>query len=285
MYGLNTKVKVGGTWKVTQPHVKTAGTWKKVKIAYAKAGGTWGKTFEYEWVYTFAAGTYSDVDIDTLAGMDKYHNVRIVIPSTVTIIASSTSAYALKTGSGYAGTLTIQNSGTVLGRGGDAGTGGHAYANNVEAGGTGGTGGDAIHVESNFSITNTGTISGGGGGGGGGGGIHKHQGGFYSPDYSSGGGGGGGIPYGIGGTGSNGSSGTVGASGTDATLSAIGTGGVAYQHDHVTGGRGGDGGTLGSAGATSGSASSTGGYSAIGAVGVGGAAGAIYYNPSSFTIS
>jgi len=279
---LNIKTKVGSSWVDPVPSVNVAGTWTKVKKAYSKVDTGWEVAYEYESVYTFRAGYYTDVDLDSL-GLDKYHNVRVVIPSDVNLYSSSTNAYALKTGEGYTGILTIENNGIILGRGGDAGDGGHAYANNTGSGGNGSDGGSAILIESNVTIMNTGTILGGGGGGGGGAGIHNHQGGFYSPDYSGGGGGGGGAPYGLGGSGGD-SSGPNGGAGAAATSTIAGAGGDATQHDHVRGGYGGTGGTRSVAGSDASDVWYS-DYTSFGSKGLGGAAGAAYYNPSSFTIS
>tara|TARA_R110000751_G_scaffold105858_4_gene201872 strand:+ start:375 stop:1211 length:837 start_codon:yes stop_codon:yes gene_type:complete len=278
---LNTKVKVGGTWTVAKPHVKVGGTWTKVKRAYSKVGGVWNKTYDYEWVYTFANGVHTDIDIDTLAGIDKFHNVRIVIPSGATLVASSTSAYALQTGSGYTGILTIQNSGKIIGRGGNGGNGGYGYSYNQIAQPTdGASGGPSVLIQSDVTIINTGTILGGGGGGGGAAGI-VHVG----TAYSGGGGGGGGYPYGAGGSG--GSTTHSGANGTAGTVSSAGAGGNGGFDGTSGGGVGGTGGGLGAVGSLGGDVvGEHGGTHTIeSGQGAGGATGATYYNPSSFTVS
>lgn len=275
---MNIKTKVGGTWQTATPHVKVSGTWEKVKKAYAKVGGSWQTTYEYEWVYTFSAGEHTDVDIDTLAGIDKYHNVRIVIPSNATLVASSTSTYALKTGSGYSGTLTIVNNGSILGRGGNGGNGGFGYSYNEIANATNGTaGGKAMYIESAVTIDNNGTLAGGGGGGGGAEGyVH------VGTAYGGGGGGGGGRPYGSGGSG--GSTTHSGTNGSAGTLSSAGSGGTGGFDGTVRGGTGGSGGNAGSAGSIGGEITGDHSHVIESSRGSGGATGATYYNPSSFTV-
>jgi hypothetical protein len=79
---------------------------------------------------------------------------RITIPSGVTIGGTGGTA-ALTIASNMAGTLTIDNAGSVLGTGGAS---------------NGGAGGNAItNAASNVTINNTNLIAGGGGGGGQGG--------------------------------------------------------------------------------------------------------------------
>jgi len=88
---------------------------------------------------------------------------RVVIPSGVTIGSSNTSLAALRTGTGWNGTLTIQNAGSIQGAGGAANSG---------------MGGTAFLADaSGVSLQNTGTIYAGGGGGGVGG---TGGGGYYS---------------------------------------------------------------------------------------------------------
>ena len=80
---------------------------------------------------------------------------RLVVPSGVTIGATSTSSPALTLAAGMSGTLTIQNDGKILGAG---------------ATGNGATGGDAVVALSpGVSMVNTGQVAAGGGSGGQGG--------------------------------------------------------------------------------------------------------------------
>ena len=277
-FGLSTKVKVSGAWTDAEPKVKLNGTWTRVKIAYAKQGNSWKPTYEYESVFTFSDTEHTDVDLDALS-LDRYHNVRVVVPSGATLVASSTSTYALKTGTDHAAKLTIENNGSILGRGGRGGNGGFGYSYNEIANATNGaSGGKAIYVESDITIINTGTLAGGGGGGGGAEGyVH------VGTAYGGGGGGGGGQPYGAGGSrGSTTHSGTNGAAGT---LTNAGTGGVGGYDGTVRGGVGGTGGAAGSSGVIGGEITGDHSHVIESTRGAGGAAGQTYYNPSSFTIS
>ena len=116
----------------------------------------------------------TDLSADTLFGSDYTTSTAkiLVIPSGAEIGATSISAKALTVPTGMAGTLDIQNSGTISGAGGVGGTGatgGSASSHNGDPGGNGGAGGSAILVSvAGVTVTNTGTIRGGGGGGGGG---------------------------------------------------------------------------------------------------------------------
>jgi hypothetical protein len=280
MCGLSTKVKVSGAWTDAKPHVKVSGSWIKVKKGYSKVSDTWENTYEYESVYTFSSGTHTDVDLDTLS-LDKYHNVKVVIPSDAVLVASTTSTYALKTGTTYT-KLTIENNGKILGRGGNGGNAGFGYSYNEIAQPTAATnGGIAIHVEAPITIDNNGTINGGGGGGGGGAGaVH------VGTAYVGGGGGGGGYPLGSGGNG--GSTTHSGTNGNAGTISSFGTGGTGGNDGTVGGGSGGSGGTHGASG-TIGS-DITGDHSSDAHVvesgqGAAGTAGDDYYNPSSYAVT
>lgn len=282
--GLSTKVKVSGAWTDAKPHVKVGGTWTRVKKAYSKAGGSWDLTYEYESVYTLNTGEQvGTIDFDALA-LDRYHNVRVVIPAGATLVAPSTSTYAIKTGTSHNAKITLENNGSIYGRGGDGGNGGYRVSGaNSPSPEAGSDGGSAIHVESNITIINNGLIRGGGGGGGGGEGTYVYR-------HAGGGGGGGGAPYGVGGTGktTNGSSPRAnGATGATASLlygGAGGRGAYTSSHNGLEGGRGGNGGNVGIHG-------SSGGYQADGdvgqvtGVGARGLSGAAYYNPNSYTIS
>ena len=281
--GLNIKTKVGGSWVTPIPHANIGGTWTRVKKAYGKAGSTWQLTYEYESVYTLTSTTHTNVDLDTL-GLDRYHNVRIVIPSGATLIASSTGNYALRTGTSHNAKLTIQNAGKILGRGGNGGRGGLSGSggNAGPAGGAGSSGGPSVYIESAVTIINTGTIVGGGGGSGGGGSGGGRS-GFpsYANYYAGGGGGGGGAPYGAGGAQGSGSEGRTGSAGGAGSLTSAGGGGAGSCHSQGCGSAGATGGAYGTNGSTA--ASGTGSFASGG--GSGGSAGATYYNPSSYTIS
>lgn len=283
-YGLNIKVKVGGAWTDTKPHVKVSGTWSKVKKAYTKVGGSWETSYEYESVYTLNTGVQvGTIDFDALV-LDRYHNVRVVVPSGATLVAPSTSTYAVKTGTSHNAKITLENNGVIYGRGGDGGNGGYRVdSQNQPDPEDGFNGGSAIFVESNITVINNGTILGGAGGGGGGEGTYVYR-------HAGGGGGGGGAPYGVGGVGMTTNGAAPWANGVTGATASLTTGGVggrgAYtsSHNGLEGGAGGTGGNVGNSG-------SSGGYQANGdvykvtGVGAGGSNGASYYNPSSFTIS
>jgi len=276
--GLNIKAKVGSTWVDPVIQANIGGTWTKVKKAYGKVGGTWQKTYEYESVYTFSNGVHTSVDLDALS-LDRFHDVRIVVPSGATLVASSTGTFALKTGTSHNAKLTIQNFGTIIGRGGNGGNGGFGYSYNQIAGATNGTsGGTAIHIESNVIISNNGTIAGGGGGGGGAEG-YVHTG----TAYGGGGGGGGGRPYGAGGSG--GSTTHSGGNGSAGSLASQGSGGSGGFDGTVRGGVGGAGGAAGSSGSQGGEITGDHGHVVESNKGVGGVAGETYHNPSNFSTS
>ena len=115
-------------------------------------------------VVTVAASAGTNVDVAPLfASPDTFTNTVSKILTIAAPIAINGNNVALTVPSNMAGTLDIQNAGTITGA---RGTGGNAGG----AGGNGGAGGGAaISVQSNgVSITNSGNISGGGGGGGGG---------------------------------------------------------------------------------------------------------------------
>lgn len=282
--GLSTKVKVSGAWTDTKPHVKLNGAWSRVKIAYAKQGGTWEPTYEFESVYTLATGIQvGTIDFDSLS-LDRYHNVRVVVPSGATLVAPSTSTYAVKTGTSHNAKITLENNGVIYGHGGDGGDGGYRVdSQNMPDPEDGFNGGTAVFIESNITVINNGTISGGAGGGGGGEGTYVYR-------HSGGGGGGGGAPYGVGGIGRTTNGSTPRANGVTGSTASLTTGGVGGRgafcstHNGLEGGAGGTGGNVGNSG-------SSGGYQAAGdvykvtGVGAGGSNGASYYNPSSFTIS
>jgi len=166
------------------------------------------------------------------------------INSGVIVSSSSTGTAALIVDTSWnaADTVRINNSGVILGRGGNGGAG--AY---FSAGGNGGSGGLALQVQRALTMNNLNRISGGGGGGGGGG--------LSVAVYVDGAGGGGGGGIGV----SSGGSGTTGsANGAAGTLTANGGGGAGASNSYTTGeppvtyvatgGAGGSGGSYGSNG-------------------------------------
>ena len=112
-----------------------------------------------------AASAGTNIDVAPLfASPATFTNAVSKILTIASPIAINGNNVALTVPSNLAGTLDIQNAGTITGSrasGGNAGSGGN--------GGDGGAGGAAISVQANgVTLTNSGTVQGGGGGGGGG---------------------------------------------------------------------------------------------------------------------
>jgi hypothetical protein len=101
----------------------------------------------------------TNVNISTLFTSAQWTSTtpkKVIIPAGVTIGATSSATPAIQTGTGWSGTLTLQNAGTIAGAGGTANSG---------------VGGTAVLAsQATLYVVNTGTIEGGGGGGGAGGG-------------------------------------------------------------------------------------------------------------------
>lgn len=108
-------------------------------------------------VIAVTASSGTNVSAATLFGSNWTVDVpkELIIPSGVTLGATSTSNFALTIESNLAGTLTVKNTGSIQGAGGAAGA----------------NGGDAIDVNASCTIINNsgGAIQAGGGGGGAGG--------------------------------------------------------------------------------------------------------------------
>jgi hypothetical protein len=188
----------------------------------------------------------------------------LTINSGVFVSSGSTGSYALTVNTSWAAgdTVTIVNSGTIVGRGGNGGN------NNCASGDPGGVAGPALLVQRATSVNNINRIAGGGGGGGGGcGGNFQCIGkcgksgpctcGFI---IGGAGAGGGGIGGSVGGTAASCSN--SGGPGGAGTLTAAGGGGPGGEA------AGGSGGGYGAAGGPGGS----GGFPNQGAGGAGGAA-------------
>ena len=113
-----------------------------------------------------AASAGTNIDVAPLFGSpDTFTNAVAKILTVAAPIAINGNNVALTVPANMAGTLDIQNAGTITGSRGNGGNAGAAAG----AGGTGGDGGAAISVLSNgVSLNNSGTVQGGGGGGGGG---------------------------------------------------------------------------------------------------------------------
>ena len=210
---------------------------------------------------TLSSGA-TNQNVQTLFGSNFTTNIPklLVINSGVEIGATSTNNSALTVPSGMAGTLTIQNAGTISGAGG---------AGAPSNGGNGGNGETALYIGSNgVTVTNTGTIRGGGGGGGRGSNGSNGNSGTVAGIYCNGGTGG------TGGAGGNGqgynqsqSNGSGGSSGSAPSCNypnggGLGSGGACdficssvpggWGSGRSGGGSGGNGGTYGNAGANAG---------------------------------
>lgn len=231
----------------------------------------------------------TNADLRTLAinaGWNQSATLQATISSGVVISSNSTSTPALTISGSFPGGVTLINSGTIVGRGGNGGAGQIIDGqNNQFAAAPGATGGIALSVFSTVSINNSGTISGGGGGGGGGGsGFSKSSG------YIGGGGGGGrsSLTNSSGGAagyhGNGDGTGRVFASpGSPGTFSSAGAGGDGIDNvslSPIPGARGGNGGNWGQVGETG---YRTDGFEIEQTGGIGGAAGAAISGNSNIT--
>lgn len=228
-------VRDAGTWKeATEIHVRDGGVWKQVEEGFVRDGGVW-KTFftgGFEFEQTISSNTtdYSVYDAAIAAGWDGETPIKatITIDAGVFVVASSVGVYAFETGMlPSESELTLINNGTILGRGGNGGSG-------AVDGGDGTDSGSAFFTNIITSVVNNHRIASGGGGGGGAGFR------FSGGSGSIGGGGGGGIGNGLGGPSDT-------SPGSDGTLTSAGAGGVG-----TTGSAGGDGGGYGSSGGSGG---------------------------------
>ncbi len=181
--------------------------------------------------------------------------VNVILTVNSTVYSANTGSAALTTGSFTNGsTVEIINNGSIIGAGGAAGNGAN-FRSSVN-GGNGGPGGDAISLNYNVEIQNSGIIGGGGGGGGGGGAVTVT---FPIPTSgAAGGGGSGGRGFGsLGYAGSGSGVGTIlyATNGRNASLDTSYVGGAGarafiYNNESysIMGGYGGDGGALGNRG-------------------------------------
>lgn len=118
----------------------------------------WGSTTPSELTVTLSNATSVNLSL-LFSGGDWSSSVpkRVIVPSGVTIGSNAAGTAAIRTGTGWGGTLTLQvdAGGIVSGAGGAA---------------NGGVGGTAVLVDaSTLNVLNNGTIRAGGGGGGSGG--------------------------------------------------------------------------------------------------------------------
>jgi hypothetical protein len=166
--------------------------------------------------------------------------------------STSTESYALIMQSLPGDLLTVQNSGYIVGAGGNGAHGGISLT-------SGSNGGSAILVQGgpiqhqngiipNIIIQNNGIIGGGGGGGGGGQWVQDTQNQHHVPISGGGGGGGAGYIPGYAGDGGNAGGYGPGQAGQVGTLTT--GGGAGQSRAGQGGGNGGNGGNLGQAGQT-----------------------------------
>ncbi|AIK68261.1 hypothetical protein P10VF_048 [Rhizobium phage vB_RleM_P10VF] len=151
--------KVAGTWKkVLDPEIKKAGAWTPVKVVSVKVGGVWQQVFAIE-IVAFVAANATNVSLQSLFASGDWSNPllkkRVVVNPGVIVGSTNPAVSALRTGTGWAGALQLDNYGEIQGAGGvpNSGAGGHAIL--CEAAG--------------LTIKNFGAIRGGGGAGGKGG--------------------------------------------------------------------------------------------------------------------
>jgi len=212
--------------------------------------------------YTISSNM-QNVDLRSLADANGYGGGPVLATFTISpgviVSSASTGSPALRTGSWPTGSvITLVNQGYVVGKGGAGGTGRSAGQSSAYGGQVGGDGGDAILLDFDLTVANSGTIGGGGGGGGGGG---SSAGTFFSTrSAGSGSGGGGGAGYGLGGSPGNndipGAKPGYGVAGNAGSATAGGSGGPSVPYGEGNNshcGYGGDGGGLGAAGQTGGS--------------------------------
>lgn len=188
-----------------------------------------------------------NVNLRTLADAAGYNGtspaaVTVTVVAGVIIGSTSTTAYALDTGTWPTGTtlqLIIGSGAYVVGKGGDGGGNGGG----LDLGGAPGSpGGPALCLRIPTTISNTGIIAGGGGGGGG---ANDGIGGVDSP---FGGGGAGDLPGNAG----------------KAWAGTLTTGGIAHRDASGGDGTPGNGGALGSDGKTGGRVGGTAGIAITG---------------------
>ncbi|QGZ13866.1 hypothetical protein PP939_gp078 [Rhizobium phage RL38J1] len=154
--------KVAGTWKkVLDPEVKKNGAWTPVKVVSVKVGGVWQQVFAIE-VVAFISANSLNVSMQSLFTSPIWTNPlikkRVVVNSGVIVGSTNPAVAALRTGTGWAGTLQLDNYGEIQGAGGapNSGAGGHAIL--CEAAG--------LIIKNNWAIRGGGGAGGKGGNGG-----------------------------------------------------------------------------------------------------------------------
>ena len=265
----NAWIKVNGVWKaVAQGWIKNNGIWKSVAtpISLNPIKSSTVPTSPIAVNLVIASNTTNYDLASYLAGTAYYpgHSVvTLTVNSGVTVGSTDVLTPAITVdGLTVGDQFTLINNGTIVGRGGDGGSGGSysstvayytsgkwgiqvwtygyapkgtsytaSYSYSSIPGRQGFQGGIALLVNYLTTLINNGTIAGGGGGGGGGGG-------------NTGGQGGGGAGYNVGIGGHNGTSNAGGAgSGIGGAGGALGQPGSSGANDANAGGAGGAAGT------------------------------------------
>ena len=196
-------------------------------------------------IFTLAAGTSINLRSAALtAGWPGSGAVQANINSGTLIQSSSTGGYALTVDGSWPGGVTLTNSGTIVGRGGNGGNGGANTQGQVVAAGPGGGGGTAILVSVPVTINNASGIIAGGGGGGGGGAANP----CGRSGQAGGAGGGGGNGFGGAGAAPPANFGKAPAGNASTSALSGGAGGTAGSCFFGPGGPGGAGGSNAGAG-------------------------------------
>ena len=160
----DTYIKNANTWsKFKKAFIKNGGTWSEIKTIWIKNSGVWQKVFVNETIVNVSS--QNNINLKTLytnqTGAAPSSAVRVIYNINGNIGSTSNATPSLVTDTWPAGSEIFINIGSgisVLGAGGNSG---------FEIG-TAGTqsGGDAISLSFNVTISNLGTIGGGGGAGG-----------------------------------------------------------------------------------------------------------------------
>ena len=218
------------TWKKVDTGAGPHLTWHKLCTATSLLG-KWNRLVPCVsgFPLTISSST-TDYDIFTAArssGWDGLTPLSVIVTVNpgVVVGASTTSSYAMTTGTGWpsGSSISLINNGYIVGRGGSGG-----YVNNYGSGFPGEAGGPGFHVLFPVMLTNNGVIGGGGGGGGSGCGPSAGCGGVANLGGGGGGFGTGGVSW-------------QGVYGNSGGVYAGGAGVVGYYG----GGGGGTGGSLG----------------------------------------
>jgi hypothetical protein len=208
----------------------------------------YGKSNAYTYTVSSAKTNFCMRAGAVTAGWNGTSKLIVNINSGVIISSNGTGTPAMTISGSFPAGVTVNNSGTIVGMGGNGGRGGNGGCRcNGVAGCSAGT---ALYVRSSVTFNNTsGTIAGGGGGGGGG--VAGYC-GCRCSGYGGGGGGGGrssnaANSSGGAGGGSGGPCGGYGCAGGSGTYSSAGGGGAGSRSPGL-GRNGGNGGSWGATG-------------------------------------